>query len=68
MEEGQGGGEAQGVVDQKNLDYDFSRSQCVEDWLEIYQIYRDNSEELVGRYCASSSPGPVRAQEALLHP
>jgi hypothetical protein len=31
----------------------------VEDWLEIYQIYKDNSEELVGRYCASSAPGPV---------
>lgn len=37
----------------------FRRVQCVEDWLEIYQIYRDNSEELVGRYCANSAPGPV---------
>ena len=31
----------------------------MEDWLEIFQIYRDNSEELVGRYCAMSAPGPV---------
>ncbi|XP_059082755.1 cubilin-like isoform X2 [Tigriopus californicus] len=37
----------------------YGRVQCVEDWLEIYQIYRDNSEELVGRYCANSAPGPV---------
>ena len=36
-----------------------SRDQCVEDWLEIYQMYRDNSEELVGRYCANSATGPV---------
>ncbi|QQP50915.1 Uncharacterized protein FKW44_012076, partial [Caligus rogercresseyi] len=28
-------------------------------WLEIFQLYRDKTEELVGRYCASSSPGPV---------
>lgn len=37
----------------------YGRSQCVEDWLEIYQIYQDRSEELVGRYCANSAPGPV---------
>ena len=35
------------------------REQCVEDWVEIYQIYRDMKEELVGRYCSASSPGPV---------
>ncbi len=27
--------------------------------MEIYQLYRDDSEELVGRYCAMSAPGPV---------
>ena len=37
----------------------YGRAQCVEDWLEIYQIYQDRSEELVGRYCANSAPGPV---------
>ncbi|XP_071744912.1 LOW QUALITY PROTEIN: cubilin [Lepeophtheirus salmonis] len=37
----------------------YGRNQCVEDWLEIFQVYRDKTEELVGRYCASSSPGPV---------
>ena len=35
------------------------REQCVEDWVEIYQIYRNMNEELVGRYCSQSSPGPV---------
>ena len=37
----------------------FRRDQCVEDWVEIFQIYRDMREELVGRYCSQSSPGPV---------
>lgn len=37
----------------------YGRAQCVEDWLEIYQIYQDQSEELIGRYCANSAPGPV---------
>ncbi len=37
----------------------YSRTQCLEDWLEIYQIYRDDSEELVGRYCQMSAPGPI---------
>ncbi len=37
----------------------YGKTQCVEDWLEIYQIYQDRSEELVGRYCANSAPGPV---------
>ena len=39
--------------------FQFRREQCVEDWLEIYQIYRDQTEELVGRYCSQSAPGPV---------
>ena len=33
--------------------------QCVEDWLEIYQLFRDNTEMMVGRYCSMSAPGPV---------
>ena len=37
----------------------FRRNQCLEDWVEIYQIYRDEREELVGRYCSQSAPGPV---------
>ena len=32
---------------------------CTQDWLEIYQLFQDGSEELVGRYCSTSSPGPV---------
>ena len=37
----------------------YGRQQCVEDWVEIFQIYQDRSEELVGRYCSNSAPGPV---------
>ena len=37
----------------------YGRDQCEEDWLEIYQVYRRESDELVGRYCSSSAPGPV---------
>ena len=37
----------------------YGQMSCQEDWLEIYQIYQDRSEELVGRYCANSAPGPV---------
>ena len=40
-------------------DNPFRRSQCLEDWLEIYEIYRDGTEEFVGRYCDKSTPGPV---------
>ena len=43
----------------KTIWSNFRREQCVEDWVEIYQIYRDMKEELVGRYCSASSPGPV---------
>jgi len=32
---------------------------CTQDWLEIYQLFQDGTEELVGRYCSTSSPGPV---------
>ncbi|XP_076374549.1 CUB domain-containing protein 2 isoform X4 [Megalopta genalis] len=34
---------------------------CQEDWLEIYNMYRDNTEKLIGRYCGSTAPGPVES-------
>ncbi|XP_037074507.1 CUB domain-containing protein 2-like [Pollicipes pollicipes] len=42
---------------------------CHEDWLEIYNLYHDNSTDLIGRYCAQSTPGPtesVRGARGLL--
>jgi CUB domain len=39
-----------------------SRSHyCQEDWLEIYNMYKDGTEKLVGRYCGVTAPGPVES-------
>ncbi|XP_036147288.1 cubilin isoform X2 [Monomorium pharaonis] len=34
---------------------------CQEDWLEIYNMYRDDTEKLIGRYCGATAPGPVES-------
>ncbi|XP_043246214.1 cubilin-like isoform X2 [Amphibalanus amphitrite] len=34
---------------------------CHEDWLEIYNIYYDNSTDLIARYCNQSTPGPTES-------
>ncbi|XP_018356275.1 PREDICTED: cubilin isoform X2 [Trachymyrmex septentrionalis] len=34
---------------------------CQEDWLEIYNMYRDDTEKLIGRYCGGTAPGPVES-------
>ncbi|KAK2586442.1 hypothetical protein KPH14_010719 [Odynerus spinipes] len=34
---------------------------CQDDWLEIYNMYRDNTEKLIGRYCGMTAPGPVES-------
>ncbi|XP_043677575.1 tolloid-like protein 1 isoform X2 [Vespula pensylvanica] len=34
---------------------------CKNDWLEIYTMYRDNTEKLIGRYCGMTAPGPVES-------
>ncbi|XP_059483669.1 tolloid-like protein 1 isoform X3 [Neocloeon triangulifer] len=34
---------------------------CQEDWLEIYNMYKDGTEKLVGRYCGVTAPGPVES-------
>ncbi|KAG7213761.1 hypothetical protein KM043_002984 [Ampulex compressa] len=34
---------------------------CQDDWLEIYNMYRDNTEKLIGRYCGTTAPGPVES-------
>ncbi|XP_019768319.2 tolloid-like protein 2 [Dendroctonus ponderosae] len=46
---------------------------CQEDWLEIYNVYRDGSEIIIGRYCHMSAPGPIESNrgaiglKAILH-
>lgn len=34
-------------------------SVCQEDWLEMYNMYRDGTEKLIGRYCGMTAPGPL---------
>ncbi|XP_026672046.1 bone morphogenetic protein 1 isoform X2 [Ceratina calcarata] len=34
---------------------------CQDDWLEIYNMYRDDTEKLIGRYCGGTAPGPVES-------
>ncbi|KAF4525770.1 hypothetical protein B566_EDAN002032 [Ephemera danica] len=34
---------------------------CQEDWLEIYNMYKDGTEKLIGRYCGLTGPGPVES-------
>ncbi|XP_039306033.1 cubilin isoform X8 [Solenopsis invicta] len=34
---------------------------CQDDWLEIYNMYRDDTEKLIGRYCGATAPGPVES-------
>ena len=34
---------------------------CQDDWVEIYNMYRDNTEKLIGRYCGMTAPGPVES-------
>lgn len=36
-------------------------SVCLEDWLEMYVIFRDGSERFLGRYCGLTAPGPVES-------
>ncbi|XKL66755.1 hypothetical protein PGB90_010175 [Kerria lacca] len=34
---------------------------CYEDWVEIYNMYRDGTEIKMGRYCGYTSPGPIES-------
>jgi len=36
-------------------------SNCFEDWLEMYVVYRDNNDRFLGRYCGLTAPGPVES-------
>ncbi|KRT80064.1 CUB domain-containing protein, partial [Oryctes borbonicus] len=39
---------------------------CQEDWLEIFNVYRDGTEKLIGRYCGMSAPGPIESNRGAL--
>ncbi|XP_058800648.1 dorsal-ventral patterning tolloid-like protein 1 isoform X3 [Phymastichus coffea] len=34
---------------------------CQEDWVEVYNMYRDDTEKMIGRYCGMTAPGPVES-------
>lgn len=36
-------------------------SDCFEDWVEIYIIFRDGKDRFLGRYCGYTAPGPVES-------
>ncbi|XP_032596426.1 cubilin isoform X2 [Drosophila grimshawi] len=39
----------------------YGSGACFEDWLEMYVVYRDNNDRLLGRYCGLTAPGPVES-------
>lgn len=39
---------------------------CQEDWLEIFNVYRDGTEKLIGRYCGMTAPGPIESNRGAL--
>lgn len=34
--------------------------------MEIYNVYRDGTEKLVGRYCRTTAPGPIESNRGAL--
>ncbi|CAB3384550.1 Hypothetical predicted protein [Cloeon dipterum] len=48
-------------ADAANTTYGSYGHYCQEDWLEIYNMYKDGTEKLVGRYCGVTAPGPVES-------
>lgn len=39
---------------------------CTDDWLEIYNIYKDGTEKIVGRYCGMTAPGPLESNRGAI--
>lgn len=34
---------------------------CVEDWVEMYVLFRDQPDRFIGRYCGVTTPGPMES-------
>lgn len=34
---------------------------CQQDWIEIFNVFRDGTEVKIGRYCQVSAPGPIES-------
>uniref|UniRef100_A0A8D8LL53 CUB domain-containing protein 2 n=1 Tax=Cacopsylla melanoneura TaxID=428564 RepID=A0A8D8LL53_9HEMI len=41
-------------------------SSCHEDWLEMYNLYKDGTEKLIGRYCGMTTPGPMESNRGAI--
>ncbi|CAG9836029.1 unnamed protein product [Diabrotica balteata] len=39
----------------------YGTTLCQEDWIEIFNVYRDGTETKIGRYCQMSAPGPIES-------
>lgn len=39
---------------------------CTDDWLEIYNVYKDGTEKIVGRYCNKTAPGPLESNRGAI--
>ncbi|CAG0891432.1 unnamed protein product [Darwinula stevensoni] len=35
--------------------------ECRNDWLEVWNVYQDNTTRLVGRWCGKRAPGPIQS-------
>ncbi|KAJ8981546.1 hypothetical protein NQ317_009805 [Molorchus minor] len=39
---------------------------CQEDWIDIFNVYRDGIETMIGRYCHMSAPGPIESNRGAM--
>ncbi|XP_060525969.1 bone morphogenetic protein 1 isoform X2 [Cylas formicarius] len=44
----------------------YGLTSCQEDWLEVYNLYRDDTETIIGRYCHLSAPGPIESNRGAI--
>ncbi|XP_046405387.1 tolloid-like protein 1 isoform X1 [Ischnura elegans] len=53
-------------ADGANATFGSYGSYCQEDWLEVYNVYKDGTERQVGRYCGVTAPGPVESNRGAI--
>ncbi|KAL1490915.1 hypothetical protein ABEB36_011588 [Hypothenemus hampei] len=44
----------------------YGLESCQEDWLEIYNLYKDGTETIINRYCHVTAPGPIESNRGAL--
>ncbi|KAG8237067.1 hypothetical protein J437_LFUL005174 [Ladona fulva] len=53
-------------ADTANATFGSYGAYCQEDWLEVYNVYKDGTERQVGRYCGVTAPGPVESNRGAI--